>query len=190
MTHTHFMNVHLQEFQEKCNKILDLLRNDLATIKTGRAKPSLIENVKVNAYNTWMEVRELASITAPDAQTIVITPWDKTIMKDLVKGIAGSEANLNPVVNGEIIRITIPPLTEESRRDLVKLVNQKLESHKTMLRQERQHFKNEIEAEKNTAGVSEDDVKRDLEQLQKITDDTISKIDVQGKEKEEELMRL
>ncbi len=183
------MNQFLQEFEEKTGKITTLFSQDLATVKTGRAKPSLVENLKVNVYQSWMEVRELASISAPDAATIVITPWDKSIMKDLVRGIAESDLKLNPNVSGEIIRINIPALTEETRRDLVKLINQKAESHRAMVRAERSHYKKLIEDEKG-AGISEDMIKRDLEELQKITDNAIETIDNAIKEKEEEIMKV
>lgn len=184
------MNQYLQQFQEKCDKINSLFNQDLATVKTGRAKPSLVENLKVNVYQSWMEVRELASISAPDAQTIVITPWDKTILKDLVRGIAESDLKLNPNVSGEIIRINIPALTEETRKDLVKLINQKAESHRAMVRAERSRFKKDIEDQKGEADISEDDIKNDLLQLQKITDKSVEDIDNAIKEKEEEIMKV
>lgn len=184
------MSQYLQIFQEKCNKVLNLLRNDLNTIKTGRAKPSLVEHIKVNVYNTWMEVREVASITAPDANTLEITPWDRSIMKDFIRGLSEAPGNLNPNLNGNIVRIIVPPLTEERRKEFVKLVSQKLESHKTMVRQERNETKRSIEDSKNKNGVSEDDVKADLEEMQEITDDTIAKIDQIGKDKEEEIMAI
>jgi len=185
-----FMDQYLQEFQDKCNKINILFSQDLATVKTGRAKPSLVESLKVNVYQSWMELRELASISAPDAQTIMITPWDKTIMKDLVRGIAESELKLNPNVSGEVIRINIPALTEELRRDLVKLISQKAESHRSMVRAERSHYKKLIEDQKGEADVSEDDIKMDLEELQKITDKAIENIDNAVKEKESEIMKV
>lgn len=184
------MNLYLQEFQEKCQKINALFTQDLATVKTGRAKPSLVENLKVNVYQSWMEIRELASISAPDAQTIVINPWDKSVMKDLVKGIAESDLHLNPNVSGEVIRINIPALTEESRKELVKLISQKAESHRAMVRSERSHFKKLIEDQKGEAGISEDAIKNDLEELQKITDKAIENIDNAIKEKEEEIMKV
>jgi ribosome recycling factor len=185
------MNPLLTEFQQNCDKVINLLQDDLNTVKTGRAKPSLVEHIKVNVYGgTWMEVRELASITAPDPQTLEITLWDKSITKDFVRGLSESEARVNPVVQGDKIRIIIPPLTEETRRDLVKLVHQKIESHKTMVRQERNETKKSIEETKNTSGVSEDDVKRDLEIMQEITDKTIEKVDEIGKQKEAEIMTV
>lgn len=185
------LNTILDDFLRKCEKILSLLDSDLMTVKTGRAKPSLVEHLKVSVYGgSWMEVRELASISAPDAQTIEIRPWDKSIMKDLEKGIAGAEGNFNPVVQGEVIRIKIAVLTEETRRDLCKLVGQKSESHKQMLRQERNDHKRMIEESKNKDGVSEDDVKNALERLQKITDDNNIKIENMTKAKEEEIMKI
>jgi ribosome recycling factor len=185
------MNPFLEEFQTKCQKITDLFTADIATIKTGRAKPSLVEHIKVNVYGgSWMEIRELASISAPDAQHLVISPWDKSVLRDMEKGLAGSEAKINPIIDGEIIRINIPPLTEESRRDLVKLINQKAEAHKAMVRQERSHAKKNIEDQKDAGGVSEDDIKRDVDQVQKVTDETIAKIDSLTKEKEAEVMKV
>jgi ribosome recycling factor len=180
----------LDKFQSKCDKILQLFQNDIATIKTGRAKPSLVEGVKVNVYESWMEVRELASISAPDAQTIEISPWDKMAIKDIAKGIADSDLKVNPIVSGDIIRISIPALTEESRQEFVKLVNQKAESHKAMIRAERAKTKRDIEDQKDSGGISEDDIKSDLENLQKITDDTVEKIDQAREAKEREITSL
>jgi len=185
------MSQYLDNYQQQCDKVLALFEEDLASVKTGRAKPSLIEHIKVQAYGgSWMEVRELASISAPDAQTIEIKPWDKSVLKDLEKGIGAAEGHFNPIVQGELIRISIPALTEETRKDIVKLVYQKAESHKQMLRNERNEIKKGIESSKNQAGVSEDDVKRDLEELQKMTDETNRKIEEMTKAKEEELMKL
>ncbi len=182
---------HLTDFQDKCNKIVKLVNDDLSTVKTGRAKPSLVESIKVQVYgDTWMEIRELASISATDAQSLVISPWDKSVLKDLEKGIATSEINLNPIVDGDVIRINIPALTEERRREYVKLVHQKVESHKAMLRSERTSAKKNIESEKNIGGVSEDDVKNNLKKLQDITDDTVSKIDKIAKAKEDDIMKI
>lgn len=182
---------HVSEFQGKCDKVIGLLENDLTTVKTGRAKPDMVENLKVEAYGgSWMEVRELAGISAPDAHSLVISPWDKSVIKDLEKGLAKAEGNLNPIVSGDIIRIVIPALTEERRKEYVKLVHQKNESHKAMVRQERTHFKKLIEGEKNVGGVSEDDVKNNLEELQDVTDKTIAKLDELSKNKEIELMKV
>lgn len=176
--------------QKQMEEVLRLVENDLKTIKTGRARPNLVEDIKVEAYQTTMSLRELASISAPDPHSLVVSPWDKTIIKNIEKAIAISSLHLASIVDGEIIRIQIPPLTEETRRDLVKLVHQKLESGRRLLRQERNDAKSKIEDSKGQPGVSEDDIKKWLEELQKLTDDFTAKIETIGKAKEQELMTI
>ena len=122
------MNPLLEDFQKQTKEILELVEQDLKSVKTGRAKPALIEDIKVQAYNTSMLIRELASITVPDPQQIIVSPWDKGLLEPIEKALATAELNLSPVVDSEIIRIKIPSLTQETRKELVKLVNQKLES--------------------------------------------------------------
>lgn len=180
----------LQDFQSQTQQVLQLAEQDLKGIKTGRAKPSLVEDIPVLAYNSKMTLKELASITAPDPQQILVSPWDRSVLGEIEKALAGSSLHLNPVVDGDLIRIKIPPLTQENRQELVKLVAQKLESAKAMLRQARGEIKEKIEARKGKSGVSEDDIHRDLEELQKITDDTTDHLEELGKSKEAELMSL
>ncbi|OGD63534.1 ribosome recycling factor [Candidatus Beckwithbacteria bacterium RBG_13_42_9] len=184
------MNPLLQEFQAQTQEVFSLAQQDLKGIKTGRAKPSLVEDVRIQAYNSTMTLKELASITAPDPAQIIISPWDKSLLETISKGISLASLNLNPVVDGEIIRISIPPLTQESREELVKLVHQKLESMRAMLRQARNEAKEKIESRKNEAGVSEDDIHRDLDELQKMTDEAMNKLDEMSKTKETELMSI
>ena len=182
----------LEQARQGFEGVLGVVRGDLAVVKTGRAKPDLVENVMVEAYEGQSKLRlvELASVTAPDPQQLVIKPWDQTILSKIEKALAASELQVNPVVDGEIIRISIPPLTEERRRDLVMLVHKKLEAGKNLLRGERQEIKSKIEDQKGEAGVSEDDIFRQLEELQKLTDEFMDKIDQMGKAKEAELMKV
>lgn len=184
------MNPLLEDFSRQAQEVLKLADQDLRGIKTGRAKPALVEDVKVEAYNTTMTLKEVASITAPDPQQIVLSPWDKNLLEAIVKGVTSANLNLNPVVDGNIIRIKIPTLTQETREELVKLVHQKLESVRAMLRQVRNEIKEKIEARKGQAGVSEDDIHRDLEELQKKTDETMNSLDEIGKAKEAELRSI
>jgi ribosome recycling factor len=177
----------LQEFQNQSQEILKLVRDDLKGIKTGRAKPALVEDVKVEAYDSAMTLKELASISAPDPQQIIVSPWDKGLLAAIEKALASSQLNLTPVVDGDIVRIKIAPLTAEAREDLIKLVHQKLESMRAMLRETRGETKSKIEAQKGTSGVSEDDIFEDLSELQKLTDEYMDKIEEEGKGKEEEL---
>ena len=184
------MNPLLKDFQKQTKEILELVEQDLKSVKTGRAKPALIEDVKVQAYNTSMIIRELASITVPDPHQIVISPWDKGLLEPIERALATAELNLSPVVDSEIIRIKIPPLTQETREELVKLVNQKLESARAMLRQVRNEAKSKIEERKGKVGVSEDDIHHDLEELQKVTDETMAELDERSQTKEKELMTI
>lgn len=166
------------------------VKKDLATVRTGRAKPALVENVKVEAYGGMMELRELASISAPDTTLLLINPWDKSLVNAIANGIRKAELNVNPIVDGETIKIVIPSLTQERREELVKLTQQKLEAGRVMIRQVRTEIKGEIEGLENEGGVSEDDIKRWLEAMQKKVDEYMSKVDSLGKEKEAELLTL
>ena len=173
--------------------VLGVLSQDLTTVKTGRAKPDLIQQVMVEAYEGQpkMALVELASITSPDPHQLIVKPWDPSVLESVEKAIR-DEKNLNvsPVVDGEIIRIKIPSLTEERRKDLVKLVKQKLESGRVLLRQARQRAKENIDARKGEADVSEDDIRRAVENLNKMTDEFSEKIVEMGEVKEKELMTV
>lgn len=171
-------------------KVLENFARDLASIRAGRAKPSLVENISVLAYGSQMKLLELASITAPDATSIVIKPWDKSVLKDIEKAIQISDLHIPPVIDSDQVRLSIPPLTGERRQELIKLVSQKSHSAEDSLRDVRTKYKKQIDAQKGNPGVSEDDIKRDLAELQKITDDYVSKIGAAQSEKEKELSQL
>ncbi|HUV47090.1 MAG TPA: ribosome recycling factor [Candidatus Bathyarchaeia archaeon] len=176
--------------KKELGQVLELVVDDLKGVKTGRAKPSLIEDVKVQVYETTMVLRELASISAPDPHTLIVSPWDKNIINNLEKAIATSGLNLHPMVDNDFLRIQIPALTEETRQDLVKLVAQKIESGRRLIRQVRTETKKKIDEQKGQPGVSEDDLHHWEEELQKLVDDFIEKIEGLGKTKEEELMKI
>ena len=162
----------------------------MATVKTGRAKPSLVENVSVEAYGTRMKLMELATISAPDTTMIMINPWDKGNLAAIERGIASAGLNINPVVESDHIRIVIPPLTQERRQEMVKLVKQKLESGKQMVRDVRLKYKKMIDDQKGKPGVSEDNISADLETLQKKMDEYVAKLEKVVQEKETELMQM
>ena len=174
----------------KFEKVIEIVTGDLATIRTGRAKPDLVSNLDVIAYGQKMKLYELANITAPDTSLITITPWDKGVIKDIEKAINDSHMQLSPNVSGDMIRVPIPALTEERRKDFVKLLHQKMESGRVLVRQVRGEVKEEIDKSENTSGVSEDDTKRMLEDLQKMTDEYMGKVDEMGKKKEEEILSI
>src|SRR3989344_1624793 len=178
----------IRKLRTNLDKVLEVVGGDMATIRTGRAKPDLVSGVEVLAYGQRMKLFELASVTAPDPSTIVIAPWDKSVLKDIEKAIMISELQLTPNVSSDIIRINIPSLTTERRNDFVKLLHQKIESGRVMARQVRQEIKEEIDRLKKDGGVSEDEIDRLLEQLQKTLDEYMGKIEVMGKKKEEEIL--
>lgn len=175
---------------DKLDKVITHLSGDLNSVKTGRAKPSLVEEVKAEVYGSQMALKELASISAPDPHQIVISPWDKSLIEAIAKAISSADLNLNGVVDGDIVRINIPSLTGETRQQLIKLVKKKIESAKVMVRQVRAEAKKEIEAQKDDGGVSEDEIHNQLSELQKSVDDCEKKLDEMGKVKEEELGKI
>ncbi len=177
-------------FSHDGDKVLQVVRDDMATVRTGRAKPSIVENVMIEAYGSHMRLMEVAMISAPDTNMIVIIPWDKSLIQSVEKGVASSGLNLSPVVDGDQIRVTIPMLTQERREEMVRLVKQKLESGKQMLRDVRQKHKKMIEDQKGKAGVSEDDITAALESLQKSFDECAVKLEQLSKDKESELMKV
>ena len=183
-------DVILTNLTTRLDQTIEVVKKDLGTVRTGRAKPSLVEDVKVEAYGTIMTIKELATISAPDTTLIVIAPWDKGLVAAISSGIQKSGLNIQPIVDGDTIKISIPSLTQERREELVKLVHQKLESAKVMIRQVRGEIKEEIEAQKGEAGISEDSISSWLAQMQTTVDKYMSKIDELGVEKGKELMTL
>ncbi len=172
------------------DKVIEVLRTDLSTVRAGKASPGLVENLVVGAYGGTqrLKVIELAQVQAIDPQTIVITPYDASIIGEIHKAIQESNTGLNPIIDAQLIRISIPPLSEERRQELVHLVNQKLEGGKIQIRQVRHEAMNDVKKQLNEKIITEDDNARLEKEVQKITDDTISQIETMGKQKEQELM--
>jgi ribosome recycling factor len=175
--------------KQKLQKVLDVLQDDLATIRTGKAAPALVENIVVMAYggSAKLKVMELATVGAPDTSTLVITPFDHTTIHDLQKGIELASAGFNPVIDGTILRIKVPPLSLERRQELIKAMKQKLENGRIMVRQVRHEM---IEDMKKDYEGREDDIKRLEKEVQKAVDDTMVIIDEWGKKKEQELLQI
>lgn len=178
------------ELKSKYEQVITLVADDLKAIQTGRAKPSLVEEVMVEAYGGRMPLKELASITAPDTNMIVISPWDKSVISAIEKALSSSKNPLNPAVDGQIIRITIAALTGEKREELVKLVKQRIESGRQMVRAERNEIKREVDGQDGQPGISEDDIKRDLAEMEKVTGEYIEKLEEMGQEKEKEIRTI
>ena len=175
--------------KEKLQKVLDVLKDDLATIRTGRATPALVENIVVSAYggSAKLKVMELATIAATDNKTLVLTPFDASVMQDLQKGIEAANAGLNPIIDGNVLRISIPPLSLERRQELIKAMKHKLENGRIMVRQVRHEM---IEDMKKDYDGREDDIKRLEKEVQRLVDETSETIEEWGKKKEEELLQI
>jgi ribosome recycling factor len=182
----------LNLIKQNMQKVVDVIKVDLGTVRTGRAAPSLVENVVIHAYGGTqnLKVIELAQIAAQDSQTLVITPYDSSIIGEISKGLMEGNIGLTPVIDGQIIRISIPALTEERRQQLVDLVNQKLEGGKVQIRQVRHEAMNDVKKQLNDKTISEDEMFHAEKEVQKLTDDTISELELLGKKKEEELMAI
>lgn len=180
------------QIREKMKKVLDILHTDLSSVRTGRASPSLVENIVISAYggSARLKVMELATISASDTQTLTVTPFDGSIIGEIQKGIIEAGAGLNPVIDNQLIRIAIPQLSEERRQELIKLMKQKLENGKIMVRQVRHEAMEEVKKKYNDKAIGEDEMVRLEKEIQKVTDDNISKIEEMGKRKEEELMQI
>lgn len=171
-------------------KAIDALRHELSTVRTGRAAPSLVEELTVDAYGAAATLVSLAAISAPEARSIVIQPWDRNLIKAIEKAILASDLGLTPSNDGAVIRLNIPALSEERRRDLVKLLHKKLEDGRVEIRTLRRHAHEELRAKEKSSGVTNDEVKRLEAQLQKLTDRFILTAEEVGQAKEKEILSV
>lgn len=177
-------------FLQKVEKTLQHIRHDISTLRTGRASAQMLDSVSVEAYGTRMRINEVGNVSVPDPTLIVISPWDKSLLGVIEKAVASAGLNLHPVVDGDIIRIMVPSLTEERRKEMVKLLHQKIESGRVMLRNVRGETRKEIERMKDTAGISQDVLQTDLQELDKKVKEFMEQIDALASEKEKELMTV
>ena len=168
--------------------VLNFYKSDIATIRTGRATPALVEDIAVDAYGQKMSIKELATITAPEPRSLVIQPWDKGVVAAIEGAIRKSELGLNPVVDSQSIRLNIPPLTEERRKEFIKLLKQKTEESRVKLRRIREEIWHKVQTMEHAHEISEDDKFQAKDDLQKLIDDYNKKIEELEKKKEQELL--
>lgn len=178
----------LDKVKTEFNKIMEQFKQDIAQIRTSRAGPSLIENIKVNVYGSISSVREVATITVPEPRVLVIQPWDKSILKDLESALRKSETELNPVVDDNVIRINIPPLNEERRKEFIKLLHKKMETSRIRMRQAREDAWKKTQKMEKGGEIREDEKFKVKDKLQDLVDEYNGKIEELGKQKEKELM--
>lgn len=171
-------------------KSLDALRTNLGTIRTGRANPSIIEHLTVEYYGAPTPLQGIASISAPDSRQLLVQPYDRTAVGSIEKALRQSDLGLNPINDGNAIRIVIPQLTEERRRDLVKLVHKRVEEAKVAIRNVRRYSNDQLRQMKKDKDISEDEEKRAADQLQKVTDRAIHEADSIGQAKEAEMLEV
>ncbi len=172
----------------RMGKIADLFLNDIGSIRTGRATPGLIENVVVTVYGGQkMTLKEIGTIMVPDVRTITFQPWDQSIIREVSNEIAAANIGMTPVVEGELIRMSLPMMTVEQRDEYVKLLGRKLEGARGMLRDARGDFRRKLVDAKNDKEISEDEYKRDEVDLQKLTDQYMPKLEELAKKKEQEI---
>ena len=180
----------LAQTEARFKKAIDALRHDVGSVRTGRAAPSLVEQLEVEAYGVPTPLIQLAAIAAPEPRMIVITPWDKSLIKAIEKAIQSSDLGLAPNNDGNLIRLNIPSLTEERRRDLVKVLHKKVEEGRVEIRTLRRHAHDEMKSKEKSSGVTADEVKRAEAQLQKLTDRYILMADEIGEAKEKEILEV
>jgi ribosome recycling factor len=177
---------HKAEFQAA----LDHFQKELSVLRTGRASASLVEDVRVEAYGQSMDLKSIASITTPDAKTIQIEPWDKTVVKEIEKALVDANLGMQPSVTGTLLRLSMPPMTEENRKQMVKVLHQKEEHAKIGIRSAREKIKTTIQDDEKENAIAEDEKHRQLEQLDKVTAVWNEKVEKLAKEKEEEIMKI
>lgn len=180
----------IEEARKRMQDAFGHLKSELAQIRTGRATPTLVSDILVDAYNSKLMVKELAQITTPEPTVILISPWDKSIITNIVGGIAKTNIGLNPVIDGDLIRIVIPPLTAERRDQFIKQMHGLLEKYRIEIRQIRQETREELRAKKQSGESGEDEEKRLEAELQKLHDEFIEAIEVTGEAKEAELRQV
>jgi len=180
----------LNSAETRMRGAIQVLHDDLATIRTGRASPGLVERMQVEYYGTPTSLMQLASISVPEPRTLTIKPFDPTTLKVIEKMIQASDLGLNPNNDGKVIHLNLPPLTEDRRRDLVKHVHHRLEESRIAIRNIRRDIHNDLRDFEKEKLISEDELKRGEEDLQKLTDRFIEEIAEQGKKKEAEIMEV
>lgn len=170
--------------------VIDHLRQEFGQMRTGRATPALVDGLQVEAYGSIMEMKGVGSISVLDAKTLVIEPWDKNLLKAVEKAIQESPLGINPVVDSKVVRLTMPTMTEENRKILVKAMKEKTEEAKVAARGAREKARNEIIGAEKSGELSEDEKFKLLEELDKLTKEYTDKIEDLGKQKEEEIMTV
>lgn len=176
--------------KRRMEQAVTTFQGTLASTRTGRASVHLLDQVKVDYYGTPTAISQLAQLSTPEPQTILIAPWDPTVLKEIEKALRSSDLGFNPISDGKVLRVPVPPMTEERRRDVCKHLNKVLEEHRTAIRNVRRDGNDAIKKLAKDKKISEDEEKRSLEEVQKITDEEIRRMEDLCKKKEAEVMQI
>ena len=180
----------LSNIENKMKKTTEGLKKELSTVRTGRATPALVEHVKVDYAGVLTPLNQVAGISVPEASLLILQPWDKSIIRNIEKAIMAADLGLNPVSDGNLIRISIPPLSEERRQELIKIVKKRIEERKVAIRNLRREAMDELKELEKNKDISQDEHKRMLGQLQQLTDSFIASTEQIGQDKETELKQV
>jgi ribosome recycling factor len=180
----------LDEGDRRMRKAIEVLLQDLVSVRTGRASTTLIDAVPVEYYGTPTPLNQLASISVADARSLLVTPYDRSVMPDIDKAIRKADLGLNPSSAGTVMRVVVPALNEDRRRDMVKIVHKKLEEHKVAVRNVRREVHDKLKAMEKDKSASADEIRRASERLQKITDHAIAEMETLGSAKESDVMAV
>jgi ribosome recycling factor len=180
----------LQKARERMEGALEALRRDFATVRTGKASPALLDSIRVEAYGSMLPLNQVGTVAAPEPRLLTIQPWDKKMLGPVEKAIQMSDLGVNPSNDGNLIRIPLPPLTEQRRKEYAKVLHKMAEDARVSIRQVRKDANDEVKGRQKGEGLSEDDIRREQGEVQKLTDQHIHKVDELLKHKEAEVMEV
>lgn len=180
----------IKEMRDQMDAAIDAMRREFSGVRTGKATPTLLDTVKVEAYGSKMPLNQVANVSTPEARLIVVQPYDKSVINDIEKAIMTADLGLNPSNDGTLIRVPIPPLSEERRKEMVKLLHKMAEEGRISVRHARQEANKAIKELEHEHEISEDEARRQLDKVQEITDEYIAKIDEMMTKKEAEVMEV
>jgi ribosome recycling factor len=180
----------LQAADARMGRAIEAMERDFAAVRTGRASTALVERLQVDYYGTATPLNQLASLSVPEAHTILIQPWDRSVLGSIERAIQRSDLGLMPNVDGTVVRLNIPALTEDRRRDLVKVVHKRMEEAKVEIRNHRREAADEVRRRERDGEVGTDEARRELEHVQQVTDRWVAEVDRLGKAKEQEIMEV
>ena len=180
----------INKIKPELDKISEYYKGELAKLRTGRASSSFVEDLEAECYGQKLPLKQLATISVPESRSILIQPWDKSVLRAIEKAISNSNLNLNPIVDGEVVRIQLPQMTEENRKNLVKILREKIEEARISIRRWREKAWEDIQEGFKKGEIREDDKFRGKDELQKVIDEYNKKIEELGKKKEEEILTV